>query len=85
MLTKDELEQIRVVIKGEVEAVEKRLTQKIEAVDLKVEAVHTYQKKAHTEIMETLLDMSEINYHELKKEIADLKKRMEQLEGKRHN
>ena len=88
MLTKDDLEQIGKLI----QASEQRVTSKIETVDkkvdtvdLKVEASHEFNKKAHEETMETLLDIGEINYHELKKEIADLKKRMELLEGKRHN
>src|ERR1700730_5776285 len=63
----------------------KTLKEDVKTVDLKVAASHEFNKNAHAEIMETLLDISEINYHELKKEIADLKKRMEQLEGKRHN
>jgi len=85
MLTKDELEQMRVVIQSELEAVEKRLTSKIETVDLKVEASHTFNKQAHTEMMETLLDIGDINYQELQKDLKDLKKRVEHLEGKQQN
>ena len=48
--------------------VEKRLSEKInivdikvEAMDTKVEAVHAYQKQAHNEIMEHLIESNEIN------------------------
>lgn len=60
----------------DVEVSNGRLEQKIEAVDLKVEAVHEYQKKAHVEIMEKLAESNEINGQEQKK----LKKRLERLE-----
>jgi LmbE family N-acetylglucosaminyl deacetylase len=68
MLTKDDLDQIRGVIRDEVETVEERLNgkintvdRKVEAVDTKVEAVHAYQKQAHNEIMEHLIESNEIN------------------------
>ncbi len=80
MLTKDDLEQIATLIN----ASEKRLTEKIEivdrkveTVDLKVETVHAFNKKAHTQIMDVLVESGEINYQELKKELKDLKKRIE--------
>jgi hypothetical protein len=85
MLTKDELEQMRGVIQDELEAVEKRVTSKIETVDLKVKASRAFNKQAHTEMMETLLDIGDINYQELQKDLKDLKKRVEQLEGKQQN
>jgi hypothetical protein len=75
MLTKDDLDQIRgvvrdevKVVRDEVKTVEERLNRKINTVDrkvealgIKVEAVHTYQKQAHNEIMEHLIESNEIN------------------------
>lgn len=88
MLTNDDLQQIGKLLSG----LEERLTtkietvdKKIETVDLKVEASHQFNKKALAQIMETLFDMNEINYKDLKKELDALKKRIEQLEGKQHN
>ena len=88
MLTKDDLEQIGKLI----QASEQRLTSKIETVDkkvdtvdLKVEAAHKFNKKAHAETMEILLDIGEINYHELKKDLKDLKKRVGLLETRPQN
>jgi hypothetical protein len=81
MLTKEDLEQIAKLIN----ASEKRVTEKIETVDLKVEAAHEFNKKAHTEIMDLLLESSKINYQELKKELKELKKRIEQLESPHKN
>ncbi len=81
MLTKDDLEQIATLI----HASEKRLTEKIETVDLKVETVHAFNKKAHTQIMDVLVESGEINYQELKKELKELKKRIEQLETRQQN
>src|SRR6266567_5195055 len=60
-------------------------SEKIKTVDLKVEASQEFNKKAHTETMEILLDIGEINYKELQKELKDLKKRVEQLEGRHQN
>ena len=68
MLTKDDLDQIRgvvrdevKVVRDEVKTVEERLNGKINTVDTKVEAVHAYQKQAHNEIMEHLIESNEIN------------------------
>ena len=68
MLTKDDLDQIRgvvrdevKVVRDEVKTVEERLNGKINTVDRKVEAVHAYQKQAHNEIMEHLIESNEIN------------------------
>ena len=63
----------------------KTLKADVKTVDLKVEAAHEFNKKAHAETMETLLDIDEINYQELKKELAELKKRIEQLEARQQN
>jgi seryl-tRNA synthetase len=94
MLTKDDLEQIAKLIT----ASEKRLTEKmatkedirsldrkVDTVDLKVAAVHEFNKKAHTQIMDILIESGEINYMELKKELKELKKRVEQLESPHKN
>ena len=68
MLTKDDLDQIRGVVRDEVKVVrdevktiEERLNGKIDTVDTKVEAVNAYQKQAHDEIMEHLIESNEIN------------------------
>lgn len=55
-----------------------RLEQKIADVDLKVEAVHEYQKKAHAEIIDKLVESNEINGQEQNK----LKKRLDRLEDR---
>jgi conjugal transfer/entry exclusion protein len=47
-----------------------------QALDLKVEAIHAYQKKAHDEIMEHLIESNEINGHAQQQ----LKKRVERIE-----
>jgi hypothetical protein len=46
------------------------------ALDLKVEAIHDYQKKAHNEIMGHLVDMTEISGRDHKA----LEKRVERIE-----
>jgi hypothetical protein len=43
------------------EADVKGLHGKVDTVELKVEAVHAYQKQAHDEIMEHLIDINEVN------------------------
>ena len=58
----------------------KNVDRKLETLDGKVAAVHEFNKKAHAETMKILLDTGEINYHELKKEVNALKKRVEELE-----
>jgi hypothetical protein len=79
-LFEDEREQTRKLVCEEVGAIEKRLSDKIDtvdlkveavnkkvgAVDLKVEAVHEFNKKAHTEIMVKLAERNEIIGMELK-------------------
>ena len=50
MLTKDELEQIAKLL----ESTKKRLTEKIETVDLKVEASHEFNKQAHAQILDII-------------------------------
>jgi hypothetical protein len=47
-----------------------------QALDLKVEAVHAYQKQAHTEIMGHVIDASEMSERDQK----TLEKRMERIE-----
>jgi hypothetical protein len=46
------------------------------ALDLKVEAVHTYQKQAHDEIMEHLIESNEINGQAQ----TELEKRIDRIE-----
>ena len=56
-----------------------RLEGKIETVDQKVEAVHAYQQKAHTEIMDRLYESNEANGQEqqrLEKRIARIEKHL---------
>jgi hypothetical protein len=94
MLTKNDIEQIANLI----HASEKRLTEKmatkedirtldrkVETVELKVAAAHEFNKKAHTQIMDILVESGEINYMELKKELKELKHRIEQLETRQQN
>jgi hypothetical protein len=48
-----------------------------QALDLKVEAVHAYQKKAHDEIMEHLIDSNEVAgtaQRTLEEQVAQIKK-----------
>jgi hypothetical protein len=88
MLTKEDLEQIAGLIKASEERLEKSIKtvdRKVETVDMKVEANHEFNKKAHTEIVDLLVESGETNYHELKKELKELKKRIEQLETKQQN
>jgi hypothetical protein len=50
-----------------------------QALDLKVETTHEYQKKAHTEIMDSLFESNEINGHvqqALEKRIARIEKHL---------
>jgi chromosome segregation ATPase len=57
----------------------KQLTQQgtqLETLELKTEAIHAYQKQAHDEIMEHLIESNEINGQEQKA----LEKRIEVLE-----
>lgn len=51
----------------------------LDNVELKVEAIHEYQKKAHTEIMEHLIESNEINgqeQQELEKRITRIEKHL---------
>src|SRR5713101_7426778 len=41
----------------------KTLNGKVDTVELKVETIHEYQKKAHAEIMDSLFESNEINGH----------------------
>jgi hypothetical protein len=59
-----------------VESGQKDLHGKVDNVELKAEAIHAYQLKAHAEIMGIMTDISEINGQELKK----LEQRVEVLE-----
>ena len=54
----------------------KGLNTKVDAVELKVEEIHAYQKKAHTEIMDSLFESNEVNSHTQKV----LEKRIERIE-----
>jgi hypothetical protein len=54
----------------------KGLTRKIDSVELKTEAIHMYQKQAHTEIMGHLIDTTEIEERDKK----ILEKRIERIE-----
>jgi predicted nuclease with TOPRIM domain len=61
----------------------KNLDKKIETVDLKVAAVHEYQKTAHNQIVEMIYEGFEAEGKEakrLEKRIDELEKRIEQLE-----
>lgn len=72
MLTKDDLEQIGALFKP--------IKEQLNAVEMKVEAVHEFNKKAHTEIMEALFEGNEANGKELKR----LEKRIEKIEVHLH-
>jgi len=61
---------------GKMDGAEKNRSEKIETVDRKVEAVHTYQQKAHTEIMDRLFESNEANGQEQQR----LEKRIERIE-----
>jgi hypothetical protein len=53
------------------------LEQKVDTVELKVETINAYQKQAHAEIMEHLIESNEVNGHvqqHLEKEIELIKK-----------
>jgi hypothetical protein len=54
----------------------KGLTDKVDTVELKVEAIHAYQKQAHDEIMGYLIDTTEIEARDKKL----LEKRIERIE-----
>ncbi len=77
MLTKDDLEQIAKLLEP--------LKKGQETLELKIETVHAFNKKAHTQMMDVLVESGEINYQELKKELKALKKRIEQLETRQQN
>jgi uncharacterized protein YlxW (UPF0749 family) len=62
------LEDLQADVKG--------LHGKVDALELKVEAIHDYQKQAHTEIMEHLIESNEITGHAQK----ILEKRVERIE-----
>ena len=51
-------------LEGKIDEAEKSLSEKIETVDRKVEAVHAYQQQAHTEIMVRLFESNEANGQE---------------------
>ena len=78
MLTQEDLHAIGALIKAEGDAIRKDMATKqdVERVDMKIEAVHEYQKKAHAEIMEKLVESNELNGQEVKK----LEKRVERIE-----
>jgi peptidoglycan hydrolase CwlO-like protein len=57
----------------------KGLTRKVDTVELKTEAIHNYQKQAHTEIMGHLIDTIEIEARDkkiLEKRIARIEKHL---------
>jgi uncharacterized protein YlxW (UPF0749 family) len=54
----------------------KGLHGKVDTVELKVEAIHAYQKQAHDEIMDKLFESNEITGHAQQK----LEKRVERIE-----
>ncbi len=59
------------------EAGQKTLASGQQALELKIEAVHAYQKQAHTEIMEHLIESNEANgqaQQQLEEEIDRIKK-----------
>jgi chromosome segregation ATPase len=58
------------------EAGQKALESGLHTLDLKVEAIHTYQKKAHDEIMGHVIDINEIGDRDHKV----LEKRVERIE-----
>ena len=72
MLTKDDLEQIASLI----HASEKRVTEKVETVDQKVELLREDNRKDHTQIVEMLVESNDING----KEIKELEKRIDKIE-----
>ena len=78
----EELQSGQKVLNGKVDTLEhlksdvKGLHGKVDAVELKVEAIHDYQQKAHTEIMGHLVESNEMNGQEKK----ELEKRIERVE-----
>jgi hypothetical protein len=55
----------------------KGLHGKVDSIELKVEAIHAYQKQAHDEIMGHLIESNEVNgqaQQHLEKEIERMKK-----------
>jgi predicted nucleic acid-binding Zn-ribbon protein len=63
-------------LEGKMDEAEKNLSEKIETVDRKVEAVHAYQQQAHTEIIERLFESNEASGQEQQR----LEKRIERIE-----
>jgi hypothetical protein len=60
-----------------VEAGQKTLESGQQALDLKVEAIHAYQKQAHTEIMDSLFQSNEITgktQQKLEEQVEQIKK-----------
>ena len=75
----DRLEQGQEGLQAEVKGLNaevKGLNAGQETLDLKIEAIHVYQKNAHTEIMNSLVESNEINSQEMK----ELEKRVKRLE-----
>src|SRR5207244_7284549 len=66
------LEAGQVVLQADV----KGLNGNVDTVEVKVEAIHAYQKQAHAEIMEHLIESNEINGHAQQV----LEKRIERIE-----
>ena len=67
---------------GKIPAIEKQLEKQgkqLEALDLRVEAMHDYQKKAHAEIMDSLFESNEITgqaQNALEKRIVRIEKHL---------
>ena len=73
MLTQEDLQAMRAIIKEEAGALIKAEGDRL---DLKIEASHEFNKKAHAEIMEKLFESNELNG----KQLTDHEKRIERLE-----
>ena len=82
MLTQEDLQAIGALIKAEGQAIQtnmatrKDVATQIEQLDLKIDAVHEFNKKAHAEIMEALVESNELNGQKTK----SLEQRVERLE-----
>ena len=68
MLTKDDLEQIGKLLEP--------LKKQLDTVEMKVEASHQFNKKAHSQITNMLVESNDVNGEEIRK----LKERIEKIE-----
>ncbi len=76
MLTQEDLEKIAALINTATARLDHKIETEVSRLELTIEASHEFNRKAHAEIMDKLVDSNELNGNQL----TDHEKRIERVE-----